>query len=76
MEKVSMIGIDLAKNWFQLHGAAADGSVVFRKKLVRHKVLDFLASQPNCPVAMCRVSYYSVMSRAVFPTFPARSVSV
>ncbi len=52
MEKVSMIGIDLAKNWFQLHGVAADGSVVFRKKLVRHKVLDFLASQPNCPVAM------------------------
>ena len=52
MEKVSMIGIDLAKNWFQLHGAAADGSVVFRKKLVRRKVLDFLASQPNCPVAM------------------------
>ena len=52
MEKVSMIGIDLAKNWFQLHGAAAAGSVVFRKKLVRHRVLDFLASQPNCPVAM------------------------
>ena len=46
------IAIFLAKNWFQLHGAAADGSVVFRKKPVRHKVLDFLASQPNCPVAM------------------------
>ncbi len=24
----------------------------------------------------CRVSYYSVMNRAVFPTFPARVVSV
>ena len=60
MEKVSMIGIDLAKNWFQLHGAAADGSVVFRKKLVWHKVLDFLASQPNCPVAMeaCAGSFF------------------
>ena len=33
MEEVSIIGVDLAKNVFQLHGAAADGSVVFRKKL-------------------------------------------
>jgi hypothetical protein len=35
MEKVTIIGVDLAKNVFQLHGAAADGSVVFRKKLSR-----------------------------------------
>ncbi len=28
------------------------------------------------PAGNCRVSYYSVMNRAVFPTFPARSVSV
>lgn len=33
MKKVTIIGVDLAKNVFQLHGAAADGSVVFRKKL-------------------------------------------
>ena len=31
MARISMIGIDLAKNSFQLHGAAADGSVVFRR---------------------------------------------
>ncbi len=29
MENVTIIGIDLAKNVFQLHGAAADGSAVF-----------------------------------------------
>ena len=52
MDKVSMIGIDLAKNSFQLHGAWADGSVAFRKKLSRAKVLEFLASQPRCAVAM------------------------
>ena len=28
MEEVSIIGLDLAKNVFQAHGAAADGSVV------------------------------------------------
>ena len=35
MENVSIVGIDLAKRSFQLHGAAADGTVVFRKKLSR-----------------------------------------
>ena len=60
MEQASTIGIDLAKHSFQLHGAAADGSVVFRKKLTRTKVLDFLASQPPCVVAMeaCASSHY------------------
>ena len=52
MEQVSMIGIDLAKNSFQLHGARPDGSVAFRKKLSRAKMLGFLASQPRCTVAM------------------------
>ena len=52
MEQVNMIGIDLAKNSFQLHGAGADGSVSFRKKLSRGRVLDFLASQASCVVAM------------------------
>ena len=56
MEQVNMIGIDLAKNSFQLHGARADGSVAFRKKLSRAKLLDFVAAQPRCTVAMeaCR----------------------
>ncbi len=60
MGDVSIIGIDLAKNSFQLHGAAADGSVVFRKKLTRIKVLGLLASQPRCVVAMeaCASSHY------------------
>ena len=31
MEQVSIIGIDLAKHGFQLHGARLDGSVAFRK---------------------------------------------
>ena len=52
MEQVNMIGIDLAKNSFQVHGARADGSVAFRKKLSRAKLLDFVAAQPRCTVAM------------------------
>ena len=52
MNEVSIIGIDLAKRVFQLHGAAEDGSVVFRKKLRREQVLAFIAGQPRCTVAM------------------------
>lgn len=52
MEKVSIIGLDLAKRFFQAHGARADGGVGFRKKLSREKVLGFLAEQSRCVVAM------------------------
>ncbi len=52
MEEVSIIGVDLAKNVFQLHGAAADGSVVFRKKLSRPQFARFMADHPACEVAM------------------------
>lgn len=52
MEEVSIIGLDLAKNVFQAHGAAADGAVVFRRKLTRAQLLSFMADQPRCVVAM------------------------
>lgn len=52
MGEVSIIGLDLAKSVFQAHGAAADGSVVFRRKLSRVQLLRFLAEQPPCVVAM------------------------
>ncbi|MXX55748.1 MAG: IS110 family transposase [Gemmatimonadetes bacterium] len=60
MEEVSIIGIDLAKRSFQVHGAGADGSVAFRRKLSRGKLLGFLASQPECTVAMeaCASAHY------------------
>jgi transposase len=52
MLEVTIIGVDLAKRVFQLHGASADGSVAFRKKLSRVRLLPFLAEQPRCLVAM------------------------
>ena len=52
MEHATIIGIDLAKRSFQLHGARPDGSVAFRKKLSRDKVLGFVASHPRYVVAM------------------------
>ena len=52
MGEVSIIGVDLAKNVFQIHGAAADGSVLFRKKLSRLQFARFMMDQPPCLVAM------------------------
>ena len=52
MDEASIIGIDLAKHVFQLHGMGADGSVAFRRKLQRWQVLAFLAGRPRCIVAM------------------------
>ncbi len=48
MTEVTIIGLDLAKNVFQVHGMHADGSVGFRIKLVRSKVLSFFSKQPAC----------------------------
>ena len=48
----AIIGVDLAKNVFQVHGAASDGSVVFRKKLSRAQFGRSMADQSPCLVAM------------------------
>ena len=37
MSEISIIGIDLAKHSFQMHGAAADDSVVFRRKVLARR---------------------------------------
>jgi hypothetical protein len=42
---VRIIGADLAKNVFQLHGVAVDGSVVFRKKLSRPQFARLVVSR-------------------------------
>lgn len=60
MDEVSIVGVDLAKQVFQVHGAAADGRVLFRKKLSRLQFEKFVASLPPCVVAMeaCGTEHY------------------
>lgn len=60
MDEVAVIGVDLAKSVFQLHGACAGGTPVFRKKLTRSQFRLFLARQAPCLVAMeaCATSHY------------------
>lgn len=52
MNELTIIGVDLAKRVFQVHGAATDGQVVFRKKLTRPQFEKFIKDQPRCIVAM------------------------
>jgi len=47
-----MIGIDLAKNVFQVHGADERGNVVMRKQLKRSQVLEFFVNLPKCLIGM------------------------
>jgi len=60
MDEVSIVGIDLAKRVFQVHGAAADGRVLFRKKLSRPQFAKVMASLRPCRVAMeaCGSAHY------------------
>jgi hypothetical protein len=43
MAKISMIGLDLAKNVFQIHGIDAAGKVVLRRQLRRGQMEKFFA---------------------------------
>lgn len=52
MTEVTTIGLDVAKNIFQAHGADAAGAIGFRRKLRREQVQAFFAAQPPCLVAM------------------------
>lgn len=52
MKEATIVGIDLAKNVFQLHGADKAGKRLWVKKLSRKQVLPFFANLPQCTVAM------------------------
>ena len=49
---ITTIGLDLAKNVFQVHGADGNGEVVVRKQLGRSKVLAFFTELPPCLIGM------------------------
>lgn len=60
MEKLTTIGLDLAKNVFQVHGINTAGKVVVRRQLRRGEVLGFFSKFPPCLVGMdaCGTSHY------------------
>lgn len=52
MDKPAIIGLDLAKTVFQVHGVSEDGAVVLRRQLRRGQVLAFFARLEPCPIGM------------------------
>ena len=50
--QVSTIGLDIAKNVFQIHGVDAKGRAVMRKRLRRGQLTDFFANLPACVIGM------------------------
>lgn len=60
MDKVTTIGIDLAKNVFQFHGVDAEGKTVLRRQFRRGDVLEFCVTLPACLIGMeaCAGAHY------------------
>jgi transposase len=58
--KITIVGIDLAKNVFQVHGVDQRGKAVVRKRLRRKQVLMFFAQLRPCLVGMeaCGGAHY------------------
>lgn len=60
MKKISVIGLDLAKNVFQVHGIDEAGEVVLRKSLRRSEMLRFFVRLQPCLIGMeaCGGAHY------------------
>lgn len=52
MSDLALIGIDLGKHSFHLHGQDQPGREVFRKKLSRQQMMQFFGNLPTCTVVM------------------------
>jgi transposase len=58
--QVTTMGIDLAKQVFQLHGVDAHGKTVLKKRLSRSALRPFMANLPPCRVGLeaCASAHY------------------
>jgi transposase len=52
MAQISMIGLDLAKNEFQVHGIEASGQVVMPRQLRRRQLEKLFAALSPCAVGL------------------------
>lgn len=52
MDSITTIGLDIAKNVFQLHGVDESGGVILRRSLRRGQMLAFFGNLPPCLIGM------------------------
>lgn len=59
-KRVTVMGIDIAKNVFQLHGINEKGEVVIKRQLKRSQMLRYFAQLPPCLIGMesCGGAHY------------------
>lgn len=60
MKDIAVIGVDVAKQVFQVHGADKEGNTLFNRKMKRAEVKEFFGKLSPCLVAMeaCGTAYY------------------
>ena len=60
MQAITVVGLDIAKSVFQVHGVDAQGSVVVRRQLKRRYVVAFFKTLPPCLVGIeaCATSHH------------------
>lgn len=60
MKEISVMGIDLAKNVFEIHGRDSRGAVILRKTIQRKKLLEFIGELSPCLIGIeaCGGSHY------------------
>jgi len=58
--RITTIGLDLAKNIFQVHGVTANGEIAFNKPLRRAQMLPFFAKLEPCLIGIeaCSSAHY------------------
>lgn len=63
MTNITTIGVDIAKNYIQIHGATDKGKTLLKKRLPRERFLPFMANLPSCLVGMeaCGGAHYWAM---------------
>lgn len=68
MQDVTLVGIDLGKHSFHLHGQDRHGKAVFRKKVSRKQLIEFFATFHACTVVMeaCAGAYHMARKLASF----------
>ncbi len=61
MSNIKVIGIDLAKSIFQLHGTDSKGKTMLKKRLTRVKMIELLSNTPPCLIGIeaCGSSHYN-----------------
>jgi len=52
MKNLTLLGIDIAKNVFQLHGVDDKGNTVLRKRLTRTKLVEFIVKLQSCIIVI------------------------